>query len=117
MSGSSIAGLISQYRFRWNGERELQDRLEQLLIAEGIDFEREYRLSARDRVDFMCGGVAIEVKIASSHNEVLTQLFRYAESTEVEAMILVTNRHRQLEMPTTILGKPLEVVFLNGLSW
>lgn len=114
MDADGIAALLSGYRFHWNNERELQDHIEKVLTNSSIAFKREYRLCSRDRVDFLCGAVAIEVKMASSQAQVLAQLFRYAESCEVESLILVTNRARQLEMPDTLLNKPLRVVFVSG---
>jgi hypothetical protein len=112
--GSSLASLLSHYRHRYDNEGELQASIAKVLGSHGIAFEREVRLSDKDRPDFMVGGVAIEVKVASSRADVLRQLARYAEHPEVSGMVLVTSKACHLNMPAQLLGKPLAVCSLLG---
>ena len=114
MTIAELHRLLSGYRIRFNSERELQDGIERVLIGAALSFERECRLSDRDRIDFLCNRVGIEVKIASSYSQVLTQLFRYAQSPRLDSLLLITNKSRQLDMPKTILSKPVAVYFAGG---
>ena len=99
-------------------ERELQERIAVALArATGIpggvdDVTREHRLDARSRPDFLvwtgaATGIAVEVKIAGSPQDVLRQLLRYAEHPAVSGVLLVTtrSRHRGI-VPAELLGKP-----------
>jgi len=96
-------------------ERELQDAIEQMLSEHSLTFSREYRLSERDRPDFFLNGVALEVKMAGSAPQVMRQLWRYAESPEVERIVLVTTRSQLRTMPDAMMLKPVEVIYLSHL--
>ena len=114
----SIGQTITGYRYSFSNERELQDSIAEVLTEAGIGHEREVRLSARDRIDFLTQlGVGLEVKaIADSPSKVLRQLSRYAESDRVTALALVTARHCHIYLPSEIGGKPLIVISLAGGS-
>jgi hypothetical protein len=84
-----------------------------MLEREGIQFNREYPLTAKDRVDFLVEpGVGLEVKTQGSPTEVSAQLLRYAKW--VNSLILVTDRIQLIRQPKEIGGKPLTVVPLLG---
>ncbi|WP_439593911.1 hypothetical protein [Microbacterium sp.] len=78
---------------------------------------REYRLSKTDRVDFLIDmrgplawqsvSVAVEVKIGGSLVDVTRQLTRYADSTEVHELLLVTTKASHHRIPPLINGKPV----------
>ncbi len=112
MTPHGIARLIESYRFAFSSEAQLQDEITRLFGWKRIPFERERRLNAKDRPDFMLGGTAVEVKIKSSRAAVLTQLHRYALCPEVAGIVLVSNRARHLDMPETLHGKPVAVANL-----
>jgi hypothetical protein len=92
-------------------ERSLQNQIEEVLRLHNVHFEREVRLSPKDRIDFLCGSVGIEVKIGGGTNAVQRQLWRYASNDRITDLILATTRsiHR---MPESILEKPIFVVHL-----
>ena len=84
------------------------------LSAAGLEYEHEYRLGPRSRIDFRVGRVGIEVKKGRPATSGLTkQLRRYLESDDLDAMIVVTQRVTRL--PDAICGKPVCLVSLNRL--
>lgn len=105
-----------RYRFAFANEKQLQDGIERMLAAENVAFEREHRLTAKDRPDFFLpnSGIVIEVKIKGATNDVLRQLYRYAEHEQVKAIILVTSRGRH-QLPITMHDKPCRAVVLYNL--
>ena len=113
-----VARLISavgRWRLRRADEHELQDAIEELLTAECIPYEREVELSKRDRPDFMLRRVAVEVKTKGSPTEVGRQLLRYAAHEGVEQILLLTTKSGHTQLPTTLLGKKLTVLYVSSL--
>ena len=78
------------------------------LTAAGFDHEREHRLSAADRIDFMIGPVGLEAKTRCNKRAIFRQLQRYAEHDAIEALILVTGT--AIGLPAAINGKPIYLV-------
>lgn len=98
-------------RFPVTTEIKTQDAIEQALIEAGIEFEREFRLSAKDRVDFFVNGVAVEIKVrAASARAIFRQVERYARHDIVTAIVLVSNK--PMGLPAQINGKPAYFVNL-----
>lgn len=100
---------FSEFRFFYANERALQDGLEIALRDLPYLTEREVVLPGLGRLDFLIEGiVVIETKIGGSAAALMRQVARYAESDQVLAILVVTDRasHR---MPETFNGKPLLV--------
>ena len=122
MSAEEIIELIRSKHFGYATEQELQQQMWVLLTSSGLNVNREYRLSQRDRVDFMVtaetGNVAVECKIKGASNSIVSQLSRYAESSEVSEIILVTSKRIHIASEAfrekMILGKPLHGVWIGG---
>lgn len=100
-------------------EKRAQAELEQHLTDAGLAFQREARLSQRDVVDFLIGEddvarVVIELKIRAQRKRIYKQLERYAEHTDVCAIILLTAT--PMSLPETIGGKPAYCISL-GQAW
>lgn len=96
------------------GEYDIHGMIAAALEGEGLDFAHEYKLGPRRRVDFMCGGVAVEVKKGRPQRAQLTaQLHRYMECPQVDELVVVMQR--RVELPATICGKKVHVISLNGL--
>ena len=98
--------------FSFSTERGLQDGIARALKAAGVPFAREAPLSAADVPDFMCGAVAVEVKIKGSLADVTRQLHRYAQHPEVEEIVLVTTRAAHTRASRRVNGKPVHVHFI-----
>jgi hypothetical protein len=96
-------------------EEELNLLVERLLGAAGIEFKREHPLSKRDRVDFLVGRLALELKVDGSAAAILRQLDRYAESPDVDDLVLVTTRHSHRFATTKLRGKPIHVICMGGI--
>ncbi len=95
-------------------EHTLHQQIAALLQERGIAFSHEYLLMPRCRVDFLCGGIAIEVKRGRpNRTALLKQAQRYLSSPEVDAIILVCEQG--LELPDTIDQKPCRVLSLRKL--
>jgi len=99
---------------RTGTEEHLQQDIARALVRLGIPFEREPRLSGKDRPDFMVGGVAVEVKIKGGVTEVTRQLSRYAQHERVSELLLVTSRMQLVAVPTELNGKPVRVAMQWG---
>jgi len=114
VSLAAITRALRAHRFRYDQETELQEGIGEVLRAAGIAYEREVSLGRGDRIDFVAGGVGIEVKRAGGLSAVTRQLHRYAQAPTLEALVLVTDRMQLTRLPDTLGGKPVAVVSLLG---
>jgi hypothetical protein len=121
MTVDELASSLVSFRFRYKDEKELQAGIAQCLTAWELPFIPEYKLNAKDRVDFLVvpNGIGIECKTNDSRggaslSSVTRQLWRYAKNDDIKAIILVTTRSKHRDLPSEILGKPLYVVYLNS---
>ena len=121
MSAVDLAQALVSFRFRFNNEKELQAGVLSALTTLECPFIPEHPLNPQDRVDFYIPVemVGIECKTNDSRGgaglaAVTRQLWRYAKSDQIKALILITTRAKHRELPTEILGKPLLVVYLNS---
>lgn len=117
-SAGEIAALLEQYRLDASTEATLQDAIASVLTENAIPFEREARLDAYSRPDFMIGGVAVEVKIGGSWAALVRQLQRYAKHERVAEILVVSSRVRLVRVPRELAGKPIAVasVAVGGLA-
>lgn len=111
---NEIIELLMSHRLRFGTELQLQDDVEAVLSSARILFDREKRLGG-DPIDFLTlHGIGIECKVAGSPSAVLEQLVRYAQSPQVQSLILVTSRHTHRFSCEEIGGKPFRVVWISG---
>lgn len=125
-----LAETVAGARYLGSNESELQDGIASVLTIAGTKFEREYRLTKKDRLDFWVPrsivaigllngrverGIALEVKANGGLSDVVRQLHRYAAHESVLGLLLVTTRsqHRRLHC-ATMTGKPVRVVVVGG---
>ena len=95
-------------------EEELHDLAAGALAAAGLDAQHEKRLGPRCRIDFLAGGVGIEIKKSRPERaKLIAQLERYAACEQVEALLVVAPRG--VRLPKAIGGKPVEMLALEGL--
>jgi len=97
-------------------EAAAQQEIAQLLQQAGMDPRPEVRLGARDRVDFLCHGIAVEVKVGRNWQAraVLRQCQRYLLHEEVLGLVVVSGK--PLVLPPVHGGKPVRV-FSIGKGW
>lgn len=108
-----LVAILSAVRFNFSSEAELQDGIESVLKDAGVVFQREYRLNAKERIDFYLpvSRHGIEVKTKGSPSSVLRQVHGYAQNDAIAGLLLVTSRLR-LTLPDELNGKPMRVLSL-----
>ncbi|TAM87644.1 hypothetical protein EPN42_11050 [bacterium] len=112
---AGVYAALQSHRYAFNGEAQLQDGIEQVLVDAGFVVQREAHLSKADRPDFVVApGVGIEVKVAGSPSAVTRQLFRYAQHPEIHALVLATTRMAHLHVARELAGKPVVLAVING---
>ncbi len=107
---TAIARLFGQDRIVLRDEFSLHDALAARLTKAGIEFHREVRMGLHKRPDFVICGIAVELKIGGGAMAILRQLKRYADTPEINGVVLVTTR--PVNLPETLGGKPLRGVNL-----
>ncbi|MBQ8620238.1 MAG: hypothetical protein IJ418_22395 [Clostridia bacterium] len=95
-------------------EEELHAQVAKALEENGLGAIHEVRLAPRCRIDFMSGGVGIEIKKSRPERaKLLAQLTRYAQCDQIEALVVVAVRG--VDLPKMIAGKPAMQVSLERL--
>lgn len=109
---------LSRQRLRSADEKAAQADLADLLKDAGYEFEREKRLSDKDIPDFAvklgAQQVVIELKIKAQRKSIYRQLDRYAQHSDIDALILYTAT--AMHLPEEINGKPAFVASM-GAAW
>ncbi|HML37016.1 MAG TPA: hypothetical protein PKA19_06320 [Bacillota bacterium] len=98
-------------------EYDLQDKIAKAFDVAGIEYQKEYRLGTGSRVDFLTAyGIAVEVKKGKPNRASLeTQINRYAEFEEVQAIIIVVETSLKFPIKQSWNGKPCSVIGLQKL--
>lgn len=95
-------------------EYDIHAAVARALTEAGLEYDHEYRLGPRRRIDFRVGRIGIEVKKGRPVSAQLReQLARYLESDALDAVIVVTQRVTRL--PERVDGKPVYIISLNRL--
>ena len=95
-------------------EAALHAQVAQILHESGMDAQHEVRLAPGCRIDFMCGGIGIEIKKSRPDRaRLLAQLNRYAACEAVSALIVVAPK--SVRLPKEIGGKPVTMIALERL--
>lgn len=95
-------------------ESDLHAEVGKRLRDAGLPCEHEVRIGKGCRIDYMVGGVGIEIKKGKpSSAELMRQLSRYAACEGVEALVVLTQR--SIRLPDRVGGKPLRQLSLNRL--
>ena len=113
MSLPQFVELLKTYRYSVGTEDSFQRGVEQVLHRHRIPFLREHPLGSEfGRIDFYLPEpkFGIELKVKGSASEVLRQLHRYAQSPDVDALILMTARVGLAFRPMRINGREVFAV-------
>lgn len=113
--GASIVAALRRLRCRFADEDQLQAMLADGLSQLGFAVRREVALARGGRIDLIVGRVGIEVKIAGQTTAVARQLRRYAATSRVDELVLVTTCPRHAGVASVIDGTPVHVVVLASL--
>lgn len=112
---TALSELLSSKTFRYSNEAELQEGMRRTLTAAEVPFEKELRLSPRDRLDFFVyDAIVIEVKIGRSLAALTRQVHRYAQHDRVRGVLVVSTRLRLQNLPEQFNDKPVRVCTLLG---
>jgi hypothetical protein len=115
MTAADVCAIIRAGAYRIGHEALLQMDLEKHFVARGVPYEREFRFSATERVDFFVDGhIALELKIHASRRAILRQMERYAAVERVDSLILMTAA--AMGMAPRINDKPVYVVQLGRMA-
>lgn len=108
-----IQKALKRKRLDLSDEKRLQSDIASAFTNHGIPFSREVAVGAGDIVDFMVGGIALEVKIrgGGSAMNIYRQVERYCKSDQVEVLVLMTAK--TMTLPESINGKPVYVLSLG----
>lgn len=109
---NTIANAIEIARIQTSTETLAQDCIAGALELGGWSPQREVKLDAASRPDFMVRGVAIEVKVKGEKRAIWRQVERYATHPRVDAIVLATSVPFPRDLPA-VNGKP---VILASLS-
>lgn len=110
-----ILGALSALRLHPQAKEDaVQGAIAAALETLGVEFEREYCMGPRARIDFLCsGGTGIEVKNNKPSSAALRdQLERYAACDAVSSLIVVVATS-VFDCPRELHGKPVHYVALN----
>jgi hypothetical protein len=113
VTASYLHNLLAGYQLRSTNEDVLQLAIAHCFDLNGIVYEREVRLNAEDRPDFMVEYVAVEVKVGGSASAVLRQLHRYAQHNCVKEILLVSTLANHIGLTESFNGKPIIGLFVG----
>jgi hypothetical protein len=117
MTSDAVCRALYNAKYHYHNEKELQRGVGLVLTGLGVEYEPEFQLSPRDRIDFLVGDLGIECKADDSTGgtslaAVTRQLMRYAHSDKVKEIILLTTMSKHKNLPESLNNKPLYIVHL-----
>lgn len=112
---SDLAKIIRKYRFLSASEDDLCRGIGSALDDAGVWFMREVKCNG-GRLDFLCGDLAIEVKIAGSLADLTRQVHRYLQDPTLAGLLIVSTKLAHRDLPSEISGKPVGVVWIRWIA-
>lgn len=105
---------LQSRQFRIDNEKRLQAQIAEAFAEDGIEAEREVRLSPTDVIDFLIGDIGLEAKIKGQRRAIFRQCVRYCRHDAIGTLIVATSV--AMGFPVRINGKSVYVVSL-GRAW
>lgn len=97
-----------------DSEERLHEQAVEAFARAGLEAAHEVRLAPRCRIDFMVGGVGVEIKKKRPQRApLIAQLTRYASCPQVERLVVLAPRG--VDLPKSIGGKPVTMMSLERL--
>lgn len=97
-----------------DSEKRLHEQAAEAFARAGLEAAHEVRLAPRCRIDFMVGGVGVEIKKKRpQRTPLIAQLTRYASCPQVERLVVLAPRG--VDLPKSIGGKPVTMMSLERL--
>jgi len=113
---AAIVAAVRRGRYSYRQETQLHLGLEAAMRHAGINPVPEVRLNARDRIDFVVDRVGVEVKIKGTVDSLHRQLMRYADSDQLDELLVITTDPHHRDLPPTLNEKPLTVLVIGALA-
>lgn len=113
-TAEELCRYIDGVPYGFNTESELQLGISGRLTSVGVVHRREVQLTPTDRIDFMIGRLGAEVKTKGGRSALLRQLHRYAQSEEVDELLLITTSPPLARIPNTVVGIPVHTLVLTA---
>lgn len=112
---ADVVSLLKRYRFNFTNEDELHRGIADVFTKNGVTFVHEKILSKKDRIDFLIGGVGIEIKVKGSPSAVARQVIDYLKYDEISEIILVTSRGMAAEYLREVVSeKKITILDISG---
>ena len=93
---------------------DMMRTMQRVFARAGLEAAHEVRLAPRCRIDFMVGGVGVEIKKKRPQRApLIAQLTRYASCPQVERLVVLAPRG--VDLPKSIGGKPVTMMSLERL--
>ena len=97
-----------------DSEEQLHEQAAEAFARAGLEAAHEVRLAPRCRIDFMVGGVGVEIKKKRPQRApLIAQLTRYANCPQVERLVVLAPHG--VDLPKSIGGKPVMMMSLERL--
>ena len=111
----SVLGALREIRIPYAlYEMDIHHHVLQALETNGIPCIHEARISKGCRIDYLAGGVGIEIKKGKPREkQLIRQLERYLACDALESMIVVS--WHSVCIPSAINGKRVELISLSQL--
>lgn len=106
---------LAKYRYRFDTESDLQERVAAALSDLDLAFDREFALDPQNRIDFLVGSIGIEIKTNSTLAQVSRQVHRYLSFDLIESLLLVTTKTTHKGLVRSMQGKSLDVLVVGGI--
>lgn len=105
LAAGAVVAHLQKFRFSVSEETAFQSGVFRALSRLGVPVKKEYELKGgHGRVDFYLPDqrIGLELKVKGSTAAVTRQVFRYAESGQFDALILVTTDPLHTRLPATM---------------
>lgn len=109
----TVCALLDQRAITVGAERDLHSAVADVFADAGLGARSEVALGPHERIDFLVGGVGVELKTQGSAVAAFSQLQRYAHHDQVSSLLLVTTRSDHASIPPVVGGKPCRVHVLR----
>lgn len=112
LTPENLCTILAVRYLHLTNEKALQDEIAARLDDCGVAYHKEAKVSG-GAIDFLVGGIGVEVKIKGQRRAIYRQLEKYAEDENISHLILLTSIASP--MPAEINGKPVTVLNIGGL--
>jgi hypothetical protein len=111
---SDLLSILRTIRCATDSESELSSLVFARLVNASLVFRAEVWLNDSDRIDYLVGRVGVELKVKGAVNSVARQLQRYAQSDQIDELILVTTKRLHSKVPLMLSGKMVHVITVGA---